>query len=322
MLDANRAERAKRAERKANKANGIDRPAQSDDENRDIGTVIFLFFKYMYSNLIFIIIKFSSHSVVTKQAAKKAALVQRDGKVPPNTPALHSQQRSPERYRSRSPQRGHHMSTSRHLSHSPLGPRGRASYYRRSRSPRGRRMSNSRSRSRQGRRMSLYRSPTPWDDPMEFSPSPRGQPRSKSRSTSPRQDPSRSGSPEPVIGQKRSYSPTDDGLLQLAKAQKVSEGGGRPKASDYDEVSKEVILRATAIYRCLVSTRNAFPTPSEEADMIKIAWNRANEETSQQVPIALTPPIAKVVSPFLYYRNRMFSFFSFLDFRTWKPNPK
>ena len=83
MLDANRAERAKRAERKANKANGIDRPAQSDDENRDIGTVIFLFFKYMYSSLIFIIIKFSSHSVVTKQAAKKAALVQRDGKVPP-----------------------------------------------------------------------------------------------------------------------------------------------------------------------------------------------------------------------------------------------
>ena len=39
ILDANRAERAKRAERKANKANGIDRPAQSDDENRDIGLV-------------------------------------------------------------------------------------------------------------------------------------------------------------------------------------------------------------------------------------------------------------------------------------------
>ena len=182
-------------------------------------------------------------------------------------------------------------------------------------------MSDSRSCSRRGRHRSLYRSPTPWDQPMEYSPSPRGQSRSKSRSTSPRQDPSPSGSPEPVIGRKRSYSPTVDGLLQLAKAQKVSEGGGRPKASDYDEVSKEVILRATAIYRCLVSTRNAFPTPSEEADMIKTAWNRANEETSQPVPIALTPAIAKVVRAVLYYCNRLKHFF-LLDFRTWKPDPK
>ena len=259
--------------------------------------------------------------MATKQAAKKVALVQRENKVPPKTPALHSQRRSPERprlrSRSHSPQR-HSFSHSR----SPQGPRGRTAYTRHSRSPRGRGISDSRSRSRRGQRRSLYRSPTPWDDPMEYSPSPRGLSRSKSRSTSPRQDPSPSGSPEPVIGRKRSYSPTVDGLLQLAKAQKVSEGGGRPKASDYDEVSKEVILRATAIYHCLVSTRNAFPTPSEEADMIKIAWNHANEETSQQVPIALTPAIAKVVSAILYYCYRMISFPFFLDFRTWKPNPK
>ena len=265
--------------------------------------------------------------MVTKQAAKKAALVQRDSKVPPNTHPFRSQQHSPERpryiSRLRSPQRGQQMSTTRQQSrsHSPLGPRGRAIYPRHSRSPQGRGMSHSRSRSRRGWRMSLYRSPTPWDRDLELSPSPRGQAESKSRSTSPRLDPSPSGSPERVLGRKRSLSPSDEGLLQLAKAQKVSEGGGRPKASDYDEVSKEVILRATAVYRCLVSTRNAFPTPSEEADMIKIAWNRANEETSQPVPIALTPAIAKVVGANLYYCNRMKPFF-FLDFRTWKPNPK
>ena len=238
---------------------------------------------------------------------KKVALVQRENKVPPKTPALHSQRHSPERprlrSRSRSPQRRSHQgmggrNRSFSRSRSPRGPRGRTIHTHHSRSPRGRGMSDSRSRSQRGRRRSLYRSPTPWDDPMEYSPSQRGQSRSKSHSTSPRQDPSPSGSPEPVIGRKRSYSPTVYGLLQLAKAQKVSEGGGRPKASDYDEVSKEVILRATAIYRCLVSTHNAFLTPSEEADMIKIAWNRANEETSQQVPIALTPAIAKVVSAF------------------------
>ena len=49
-----------------------------------------------------------------------------------------------------------------------------------------------------------------------------------------------------------------------------------------------------------MSTCNAFPTPSEEGELIKSAWNRANEETSQDVPIALTPVITKVVSAMLY----------------------
>ena len=112
-------------------------------------------------------------------------------------------------------------------------------------------------------------------------------------------DPSPSPSPSPrVVGRKRSRSPKRSlsPSEPFVKAQKVSEGGGRPKASDYDEVAKEVILHATAIYRCLVSTSNAFPTPSEEGEMIKAAWNRANDETLQEVPIALTPVIAKVVS--------------------------
>jgi hypothetical protein len=118
---------------------------------------------------------------------------------------------------------------------------------------------------------------------------------SKSRSRSHSRSPSHH-----VIGKKCSHSPSDEGLLQLVKAQKVSEGGGRPKASDYDDVAKEVILCATAIYRCLVSTSNAFPTPSEEGELIKLAWNRANEETSQDIPMALTPVIAKVVSVPVY----------------------
>ena len=79
------------------------------------------------------------------------------------------------------------------------------------------------------------------------------------------------------------------------------EGASQPKASDYDDVAKEVILCATAIYQCLVSNSNAFLTPSEEQELIKFAWNHANEETLQEVPIVLMPVIAKVVSVFLYY---------------------
>ena len=89
-------------------------------------------------------------------------------------------------------------------------------------------------------------------------------------------------------------------IIYLSKPRR-SRTGVAAKASDYDDVAKEVILHATAIYRCLVSTSNAFPTPSKEGELIKSAWNRANDETLQEVPIALTPVIAKVVSPVSFY---------------------
>jgi len=79
------------------------------------------------------------------------------------------------------------------------------------------------------------------------------------------------------------------------------EGSGRPKESDYDEVTKEIILTATGIYHCLVSMSNAFPTPLEEVQLIKLAWDRENVETAQEVPIAISLGIAKVVSwPFIF----------------------
>jgi hypothetical protein len=55
-----------------------------------------------------------------------------------------------------------------------------------------------------------------------------------------------------------------------------------------------------------VSTSNAFPTPSEEGELIKSAWKRANDETSQDIPIALTPAIAKVVGFIFFYRKKDF----------------
>jgi hypothetical protein len=126
-----------------------------------------------------------------------------------------------------------------------------------------------------------------------------------SPSRSPDRDESLSRSPSPVIGRKWSYSSSEDGL-QFVKAQKVSEEGGCPKASDYDDIAKEVILCATAIYRCLVSTSNAFLTPSEKGELIKSGWKRANDETSQDIPIALTPAIAKVVGFISIYSKKDF----------------
>ena len=70
---------------------------------------------------------------------------------------------------------------------------------------------------------------------------------------------------------KRSCLPDSDAVTDVTanfvKAQKVKEGSGRPKASDYDEVTKEVILTATGIYSCLVSMSNAFPTPQKKRSL-------------------------------------------------------
>jgi hypothetical protein len=48
LLQANRAERAKRAERKAHKTNEVDRPAQSDDEERQNTSVRKLLLLLLY----------------------------------------------------------------------------------------------------------------------------------------------------------------------------------------------------------------------------------------------------------------------------------
>ena len=84
------------------------------------------------------------------------------------------------------------------------------------------------------------------------------------------------------------------------KANKISRSSGRPRASDYDDLAKELILLAASIYRCLLSTENAFPDLSAEADMVKEAWNSVITETTGP-PLALTPDIAKIVSDHLLY---------------------
>ncbi|THH07052.1 hypothetical protein EW146_g9434 [Bondarzewia mesenterica] len=278
ILAANRVERAKRAERKRDKANGIDRPAESDDDARPDSAFI-------------------SKAVVTKPAAQKAlTLVQRRSKVPPPAPAQIQQSQpllshpteassssvsephdtaqhrfadtsqSPSHYRSRSP--ADHTRHSRHLFRSHSRSHSR---------------SDSRHRGRHAERSPAI--DEDFHDMLDLrNASP---PRSRSQSLTTINDQG-----------KRGRSPEDEAIAEISascvKAQKITENGGRPKASDYDDVAKEVILTATGIYRCLISTLNAFPTPSEEAQFIRIAWDRANEETAQKVPIFLSPVIAKV----------------------------
>jgi Domain of unknown function (DUF6532) len=79
------------------------------------------------------------------------------------------------------------------------------------------------------------------------------------------------------------------------KAQKINSKAGRPRAGDYDDLAKDLILQAATVYRCLLSTEDAFPDLAPEAEMVKTAWAHVNHETGL-APLRLTPDIAKIVS--------------------------
>ena len=83
-----------------------------------------------------------------------------------------------------------------------------------------------------------------------------------------------------------------------SKAQKISTNAGRPKAADYESSAKEVILAAANTYRALLVSQKAFPTSSEELDLVKRSWKRVNDETEMD-PMDLTADIVRIVSLFL-----------------------
>jgi hypothetical protein len=98
----------------------------------------------------------------------------------------------------------------------------------------------------------------------------------------------------------------DDEVIEVpaAKAQKINTNAGRPKAADYDDVAKELILSAANTYRALLVSQGAFPTSSEELELVKGAWKRVNDN-SEMSPMALTPDIVRIVSRFLF-QSRVF----------------
>jgi hypothetical protein len=109
-----------------------------------------------------------------------------------------------------------------------------------------------------------------------------------------------SRSPSIQPGEKRPRSDDSDSEIEevVHKAHKINEKTGRPKARDYNDVAKEVILQAATIYRCLLSTENGFPELAVETELVKLAWEDANKESGMS-SLALTPDIAKIVSHFL-----------------------
>jgi hypothetical protein len=114
-----------------------------------------------------------------------------------------------------------------------------------------------------------------------------------------------SQSPSPQAGSKRQHgtdeengSDVEEPEIEVRKAQKIPKKNGRPKAGDFDEIGKELVLAAANTYRALLASQGAFPNPSEEVKLIKKSWKLVNEE-SGMTPLSLTPSIVTIVSKFI-----------------------
>ncbi|KAG1896502.1 uncharacterized protein F5891DRAFT_1175230 [Suillus fuscotomentosus] len=67
------------------------------------------------------------------------------------------------------------------------------------------------------------------------------------------------------------------------------------KASDFDDVTKDLLTTATSIYRCLVVTRAPFPeTLIIETKLAKDAWHEASNMA--ELTIQLTPSLVKMMT--------------------------
>ena len=92
----------------------------------------------------------------------------------------------------------------------------------------------------------------------------------------------------------------DDGDILAIKAPKIQKKSSRPKAGDYDEFGKDMVLTAANRYRALLASQGAFPNPSTELSLIKKAWKLVNAESGVKA-LTLSPSIITIVSDTFYF---------------------
>ena len=87
--------------------------------------------------------------------------------------------------------------------------------------------------------------------------------------------------------------------VHVSKAQKIERKSGRPKARDFKEADKELVLMAANIYRVLLASQDAFPNASTEMTLVKKAWKQMNAESGLKAR-TITPSMVSIVSFYIY----------------------
>ncbi|KAG1845928.1 hypothetical protein F4604DRAFT_1688561 [Suillus subluteus] len=97
-----------------------------------------------------------------------------------------------------------------------------------------------------------------------------------------------------VVGIKRQLQ----GVVEETKPKLMKTSNGschRLKASDFDEVTKDLLAIATSIYRCLIVTREPFPlTLVIEMKLAREAWREASNLA--HLAVRLTPSLVKMMT--------------------------
>ncbi|KAG1890065.1 hypothetical protein F4604DRAFT_1914615 [Suillus subluteus] len=97
-----------------------------------------------------------------------------------------------------------------------------------------------------------------------------------------------------VVGTKRQLQ----GVVEETKPKLMKTSNGsrhRLKASDFDEVTKDLLAIATSIYRCLIVTREPFPlTLVIEMKLAREAWREASNLA--HLAVRLTPSLVKMMT--------------------------
>ena len=103
----------------------------------------------------------------------------------------------------------------------------------------------------------------------------------------------------PQAGTKRVHTmdeDTDSDIdVHVSKTPKIEKKKARPKAGDFDNSEKELVLVAANIYRVLLASRGPFLNTAMEVKLIKKAWKLMNAESGLKAR-ALSPFIVTIVS--------------------------
>lgn len=95
----------------------------------------------------------------------------------------------------------------------------------------------------------------------------------------------------------RSPSSTETPESSRAKICRIHENKGRPKASDFDDTSENIINLVKGHYRALIATQEPFPDTSKELELIRLAWAYATTTAGYEpnkAP-AISPDVASIV---------------------------
>ena len=100
-------------------------------------------------------------------------------------------------------------------------------------------------------------------------------------------------------GAKRDHTTDDDDSnsevdVHVSKTRRIEKKNSRPKAGDFHDSEKELVLAAANIYQVLLASRGPFPNTATEVKLIKKAWKLMNEESGLKGR-ALTPSIITIM---------------------------